>query len=233
MSSINKKIDIQEAIFLNRDENSFTARLFEGILFPLFYKDNIEFEKFVKILNVANSRSREVILKKTNENIVSDIPLPNDLNFKQGMLFVECVDLFSACGKGSNDKTEFDVVIVAENSHAKSFVIVIEVKCYSNMQIEEIKRQQKLLTDLMKEYDFSDFFHIALISEDNLKNAKSVFKKDRALLNKDIFVISWQDLLVPYLIKNTTRFKKVCFNRIKKINKSTGIGGKTRVICNF
>jgi hypothetical protein len=133
---------------------------------------------------------------------------------------------------GYDDKTEFDVFIVAENTLGKSVLLIIEVKCYSDLKINELIRQQYHLNRLQTLFYFENFYYIVLIAEDNVKNAKGVFRKgiDNEL-KKDVFVISWQDLVKPYLSQNPNRFSNECFTLSKKVNKESGKGGKKRVVC--
>jgi hypothetical protein len=78
------KPNIEKALFYNRDENSFTARLFEGILFPKFYNRNDEFVDFIKTINNANKRCRDIIKQKAEENVVATFSIPIELNLREG-----------------------------------------------------------------------------------------------------------------------------------------------------
>lgn len=48
----------------NRVENSFTARLFEGIRFPKFTSDPVSYSVFVKFLNEKGIENRKLIKSK-------------------------------------------------------------------------------------------------------------------------------------------------------------------------
>jgi hypothetical protein len=190
---------IEEALFRNRDENSFTARLFEGYVFPKCYdekdkKSKTFFRDLIQRINNGTDRCEE-FSKLKPLNIPSD-----DLEFIDGMLFVECIDLFAANKGKSKDKTEFDAIIIAKNKNdEKKILLIFEIKCYSDLTCKEIKRQQARLNALEKLYQDFNYFHIALISEDNLTHAGMVYQKIGTAVTKiqinNFAIISWKDIL--------------------------------------
>jgi hypothetical protein len=199
-------MNIEDALFCNRDENSFTARLFEGSVFPQCYKEpEIFFPAFIRKINKGMQRC-ETYCEKEN---LSPVEIPETLKFKDGMLFAECVDLFAAANKMDKgvlanykkavagfqeDKTEFDTIIVAEDNNNETVLLVFEVKCYSNLEHTELKRQQNNLNVLQHVFGF-DYYHIALIAEDYLKHAKKIFQQIADDKLKNFSIISWKDLL--------------------------------------
>jgi hypothetical protein len=221
-------MEIEKALFRNRDENSFTARLFEGYVFPECYnekdtKSKTFFPDLIQRINNGIDRCGGIIKGKLECNELTEFQsskIPIDLEFIDGMLFVECVDLFAALGKGSEDKTEFDAIVVAKNNYdEKRILLVFEIKCFSDLQYEEIERQQDRLNELKKLYQDFDYFHVALISEDNLKNAKNIFLKFRDKITdkpiKNLSIISWQDIL-----KDLPENKYILQERIKLSSRS-------------
>jgi hypothetical protein len=227
---------IEDALFLNRDENSFTARLFEGSIFPACYREldasqRIFFPQFIQRINKGLQRCSSY-----SKLLAANIP--DSLEFKEGMLFVECIDLFAANQKACDDKTEFDAIIAAyDEVNQKNVLLVFEVKCFSDLNCSEIIRQQKRLEELttifenLPDNQGFEYYHIALIAEDNLKHATKLYAQlSDAYSNKSInnfSIITWEDLLgdIPesdYLMRN--RIKTISRSLSRTI--SGGVGSK-------
>jgi hypothetical protein len=220
------KKTIQEIIHSNRDENSFTARLFEGILFPRFYENQIKFTKFLEFLNQSSeaniehlNNQKKLDLKTTN--------IPEDLRFIDAMLFVECVDLFSALGQPWEDKTEFDCMIFGESKNKKLHAIVIEVKAYTDVNINEIERQRVRLKKLKKSELFYDYHHFVLMSYDNFKNAGSKVLTTIIEEPNNVKVLTWEDFKEILITSN--RFNKTDLKLFKTIRKN-GKGKQLRYL---
>jgi hypothetical protein len=219
----------REILHSNRDENSFTARLFEGILFPQFYRDPSSFKGFLEKVNGSSINNLAYLNKRFDTRFPETKRLPDDLEFVDAMLFVECVDMFSAFEKGAEDKTEFDCMIFGRSPDAQIHTIVIEVKAYSDLDPGEIERQRKHLESLKNKL-FDIFHHVVLISYDNLKNAgKKMFYP---MINKPdhIIILTWdnfRDIVFP-----SDRFTETDFTLYKTIRKKDGTGKNIRHLLN-
>ncbi len=186
---------IEKAIHYNRDENSFTSRLFEQMYYK-FINDKIEFDKFINKINKSVKFNNDLIKNQSLHNI--DIP---KLTFIDLMLFMENLDLYGFCRdnlitieieKSEIDKTEFDVMFVCSDSDKKRVVIVFEVKCFTDLIYNELIRQNNLLNKY-KSRLFDDYYHIALISSENLDNGTMIKK---GLFNNlyNFGIITWNDI---------------------------------------
>jgi hypothetical protein len=194
----------------NRDENSFTARLFEGILFPKFKKSNDAFSEFLNVISLESARNFDCIKKRFPDSNTTSLSKDKEFVFLDGMLFLECVDVYSyiknefSKGRESElsdkisrlfpngyiDKTEFDCVILCKDKEGKKLLIVFEVKCYSDLDSKEINRQHEWLEKFKEIGLFDDYYHFGLISYDNFKNAIKIFKS----LNYERFsILTWED----------------------------------------
>jgi len=232
------KSSIVEGIFRSRDENSFTARLFEGTIFPNCYKSREFYEQFCRNLSMWAGKHGD----KTQS---CDLHELENTEFVDGMLFVECVDLYSFAGERYPDKTEFDAIIIASEGSKKK-LIVFEVKCYDDLQAKELARQQYHLNALMPLYDYDQYFHIGLISKDNLENAKKIFNQINNSIDfemcdekhnkrvetlsdglKSFAIVTWQDIFdASYL--PATRFKSCSYRLPKTISNQCKYEENTR-----
>jgi hypothetical protein len=221
-------MSIHEIIHYNRDENSFTARFFERLLVK-FESDNSYFQHFIKsVFDFANDN--KTYLK--NDSFKSFPPI--ELYYKDGMEFMENLDLYSYCIRNNKkialdesniDKTEFDFVITAEDSNKKEIVIVFEVKCFQDLDIKEIQRQNELLAKYRKVEVYSDFYHIALISYENLIRGKSLKEKIDNVEN--FSVITWNDMK-PFI--DSKRFADLEFSGLWKTIHKNGRGKTIRYL---
>jgi hypothetical protein len=141
---------------------------------------------------------------------------------------MECWDLYAnipGFKEKIDDKTEFDCMILGKSGN-KMHTIVFEVKCYSDLNFDELKRQQGhliKLTDIYKRFDH--FHHFGLISGANLKNAKDVFwKNDNEL---QVSIITWAD--ISHYLK-PPRFVQADFELCKHINSNGKQSGPRKLI---
>lgn len=171
-------------IHFNRDENSYTARLFESYLFPYWHTHKKEFSTFVQSLKTADSKSQAALSKKFKSN-PQQYKLDDSYSFVDGMLFLENLDVYAYCqtnNKAVNldsntiDKTEFDCVIVAEDNDQNEILFVFEIKCFTNLKKEEVDRQNKILKCFKRAGLYKEFYHFSLISEENF--CRSAIVKD-------------------------------------------------------
>jgi len=232
-------MDFSKVMHHNRDENSFTARLFEHILFPLWFKENknknTSFEKFLNILRSSSEQNYNAIQNKfPNTNIKPWIN--NDgLFFKDAMLFLEVFDLNHFCKTNNietdikeSDKTEFDCVILCIDKNGKEHIIVFEVKCYTDLKDEEICRQNKILLTYDKKL-YDAFHHFALISHDNLTNAINIFDKEHfKKCENGLYIVTWDDFK-EYL--EPPRFSEVDLTLAREIS-INGSGPNVRHLVN-
>ncbi len=226
-------------LYVNRDENSFTARLFEGILFPQWRESNEnEFNHFLKFLVKCTKKNKEII--KNNEKF-SDSEITcwknndNINKFDSGMLFLELWDinyLWYSQNKElpgdisdeekklleKPDKTELDSVILCKDKSSKQHLLVFEVKCYSNLDASEIKRQKKWMKLYSKLFDF-EFHHFVIIAYDYLNKATEIFNEKYLGKMNDLFVLTWDDFFEKGYIKNEISFPNNCFNLHNEIRK--------------
>jgi|WetSurMetagenome_2_1015567.scaffolds.fasta_scaffold09788_3 hypothetical protein len=220
---LNLPYPTEDTLHYNRDENSFTARLFEGILFSTFYRDPASFQQFVELVNESSKKNYSFIRNKFGIQFDEPEMINSDLNFADAMLFVECVDMFSISGKGWENKTEFDCIILGRSLQGQNYAIVFEVKAYTDLNPGEILQQRRQLEEL-KGHLFDKYYHVVLISYDNLIYAgEHVFKKINNSDNQ-VSIITWEDLRTIVLPSN--RFKEVDFKLYKSIEK--GGKGKNR-----
>lgn len=224
-------LDPREILHCNRDENSFTARLFEGILFPQFHSDPSAFKGFLKKINESSIKNLEYLNQRFESSFPESKMVPEDLEFVDAMLFVECVDMFSALGKGYEDKTEFDCMIFGMTTDGKIYAIVIEIKAYADATGEEIRRQREHLEKLQELNLFDIYHHCILISYDNLLRArKSVFEEIINNLSGNS-ILTWENFR-EYL-SHSTRFIKTDFTLFKTIGKEDGIGKTLRHLLKY
>ena len=205
------KYNITEAIHYNRDENSFTARLFERMA-KRFESEPNYFREFIERIKDSTKCNYKI----TWQNLL----------YCDSMLFLENYDLYSYCinqigEENTNlqnikvDKTEFDFVIVAKDGNKNDILIVFEVKCFSNLDKEEIERQNKWLEIYKNAKLFNNYYHIALISYENF-NRGSIIKQLGNINNFSI--ITWEDIkgfIEPNRIKDNIEFDKLYF-KVKK-----------------
>jgi len=196
-----------DIIHYNRDENSFTARLFEYTLFPMWASNPGTFIKFLNILIHASKQNRNQITDKYPHANIKAFHLPNPINFtfKEGMLFLEALDIYGYCKNNnislskSPDKTEFDCVIVCEettnDSSKKEHIIVFEVKCYTDLLASEIERQNDWLEEYKKAGLFNEYHHFALISKSNQNNARDTFNNpvNFSKCRNGLYIVNWGD----------------------------------------
>lgn len=210
----------------NRDENSFTARLFENILFPRWYANNDDFQEFVEILKTSSKLNQEIIRKnpKFENTKIGSWEFRDKLYFLDGMLFLELYDVDAYCKKNygitinNSDKTELDCVIICKDEDNNEHLIVFEVKCYTDLVREEIERQHARLRTFMQNNLFYDFHHFALISHDNLINANKIFRGDYLKdIENGLYLVTW-DNIKRYLIP--PRFSEVDLKLHKSINRN-------------
>jgi hypothetical protein len=181
---------IEEALHYNRDENSFTARFFER-LFPIFKSDKNIFHEFLK--TVYKKSHSNAVEHKINIKNIPDIQI---LKYSDSMLFLESHDFYSYYKKEwvdyKSNRVEFDCVIVGNDSQNGKYLIVFEVKCFTDLKYLEIQKQNAILDYYKKLGIITDYAHLALISYENLirgKNIKYLFKDVN-----NFGVISWEDL---------------------------------------
>jgi hypothetical protein len=197
-SMIHKNTDmslIESAIHFNRDENSFTARLFERLILK-FETDNNLFNSFLSSIEGAAIKN-----KQTLKNDSLQPPSFPQLSYKDSMPFLENLDLYSFCknngleieiSQDKVDKTEFDFVIIAEGELKDQVVIVFEVKCFTDLRQDEIVRQNNLLSKYCNAKLFPNFYHIALISNENIVRGRITKEAFPDVVNFSI--ISWDDI---------------------------------------
>jgi hypothetical protein len=226
---LQSKKTTREILHSNRDENSFTARLFEGILFPKFYRDPSSFKGFLEKVNESSFANLAILNNRFDTQFPEPKKVPTDLEFVDAMLFVECVDMFSAFKQGFEDKTEYDCMIFGRTTDEKIHVIVIEIKAYSDLDPGEIKRQRKHLESLKNKL-FDIFHYVVLISYDNLKNAgKKMFYQ---MINKPdhIIILTWDNF--RNIVLPSDRFTETDFTLYKTIRKKDGTGKNLRHLLN-
>ncbi|MBF0430775.1 MAG: hypothetical protein HQK83_05820 [Fibrobacteria bacterium] len=162
---------------------------------------------------------------KDNTHIKKWTP-DSTLFFEDGMLFLESLDIaayYEAINEGFKntlenrlfefkkkkdenikktpetlrvDKTEFDCVILCKNQQGEEELLVIEVKCYTDLDEEEIERQQVILKTLVDEKCIAQYHHFTLISYSNVINPKSnsIWAKERFKeLDNDLHIVTWDD----------------------------------------
>lgn len=198
--------NISSVIHYNRDENSFTARFFERLIIR-FEQKTEDFSNFLSCVEIAASNNKKIL-----ENETLQPPTFGILKYEDSMPFLENVDMYSYCkmkgieieiDKDSIDKTEFDFVITAADDSNKSTIIVFEVKCFTDLKLSEIKRQNDILKKYEKAGLYDNFYHIALISYENIKHG--VVPKQDFPEAKNFSIVTWEDVR-----------KFIDFKRIKK-----------------
>ena len=205
---------IDKIIHYNRDENSFTARLFEKLVIKFEDSENDKtFKSFTKTLSHACG------LKDKEK----ECALLTELSYVDSMLFLENWDIYGYCknhdiaidlDENNIDKTEFDFVIIGKTKDNKFILIAFEVKCFTDLKFKEIERQNKLLEIYKKANLFSDFFHFALISYENKKNGDIPEETLNAKFH-NYSIITWDDIKDKFI--DYTRIKKeIEFNCLYK-----------------
>ena len=190
-------------IHYNRHENSFTARVFESYLFPLWNNDFSAFDNFVEMLMLRSKANHDYLSDKFGETGITYFEPDDKYTFVDGMLFLENMDIYGYCENHDDkkkldlsedkvDKTEFDCVIVAKDKKGNEIALVFEVKCFSNLEKEEIIRQNKLFKEYQGAGLFSRFHHFALISCENLENGRIFADKCFGKLI-NFYFITWDD----------------------------------------
>jgi hypothetical protein len=187
---------IKEAIHRNRDENSFTSRLFEASLIPKISSSGEELKRFCETLNAASKRCKGIVDKQSNNKVVL-LNIPKGIKYVDSMLFLEATDWYAAYGKPAPNRTEFDAVVILQDT-SDYIGLVFEVKCFQSIDPEEIERQHDILEKMEgiiadheeKEINFS---HILLISEHLLTSERSILSQ-KTELNSTISIITWNDL---------------------------------------
>lgn len=223
-------MSFREVVHRNRDENSFTSRLFEYSLFRSFKESKSSFEKFINMLKESSNKNMNTIIGRFPDTNIKEWTENEELMYIDGMLFVEVYDVYNFYMKNRNqynqdcqldkklDKTELDCVIICKDLSGKEHLIVFEVKCYTDLEEEEIGRQNEWLNELKKVGMFHKYHHFALISHDNLKNAKQIFNSMHFQKCKnDLYIVTWQDLWDNGFIPRE-RFFKQDMNLYKKIS---------------
>jgi hypothetical protein len=213
---------IEEILHRNRDENSFTARLFEGILFPNWKNNPKTFAGFIDLINNKSCENLSFIVNKGKKTFIKKSNLPITLEYMDSRLFMEHVDICAALEKDYEDKTEFDTFILSKDENNNIHAIIFEVKCYSDLNSEEIERQNKILYDYKEKKLFYEFHHFALISYDNLINQRVAFSKNIDLFN-GLYLVTWEDLK-GFLFNVNERFSNADFILPKKISKNCELG---------
>ncbi|MCK9400944.1 MAG: hypothetical protein M0Q51_13260 [Bacteroidales bacterium] len=221
---------ISTIIHYNRDENSFTARFFERLIIR-FENNKEDFNKFLYLIEeAATANNKEVLKNKTLQP-----PSFRNLQYEDSMPFLENVDLYSYCkrsgidikiDKETIDKTEFDFVMTAVDDKKKSTIIVFEVKCFTDLKWSEINRQN----DILKKYQaaglYDNFYHIALISYENLVRGKVPRQAFPGV--KNFSIVTWED--VKSLIDFGRIRKEIEFSLMKKVIHLDGEGKTKRTL---
>jgi len=218
---------ISSIIHYNRDENSFTARFFERLIIS-FEKNREKFTEFLSLIEKAAGENKETL-----GNEMLQPPSFGILYYEDSMPFLENVDLYSYCkrsgidieiDKDSIDKTEFDFVMTAVDDKKKSTIIVFEVKCFTDLKWSEINRQN----DILKKYQaaglYDNFYHIALISYENLVRGKVPRQAFPGV--KNFSIVTWED--VKSLIDFGRIKKEIEFSLLYKVNQLDGVGKTSR-----
>jgi hypothetical protein len=150
--------------------------------------------------------------------------VPVELVFVDAMLFVECVDMYSATKKGWLDKTEFDCIIFGRSPDEQIHAIVIEVKAYTDIEPKELDRQKQHLAGLKNDL-FDSYNHIVLISYDNLIYASENLFKTIVNPPNNVLILTWDDFKIE--IKGSDRFFEKDFHLYKTLHKD-GLGNNLR-----
>jgi hypothetical protein len=222
---------LNEIIHYNRDENSFTSRFFERLIIK-FENDQDYFQKFLAKISESYNVNKEI-----RDNIHFKKILFPDLSYVDAMSFLENLDLYAYCkthnikidiDESNVDKTEFDFVITTKDNNEKEQMIVFEIKCFSNLEITEIVRQNELLLKY-KNKICSEFYHVAIISNENLERA-SIFTKYGNEFEKlhNFTIISWGNLREYF--KGNNRFKKIEFSGLYTTVSKDGTGKNKRYL---
>lgn len=191
-----------EIIHYNRDENSFTARVFENYLIPLWSKTPETFQPFLKMLSLESEHNHDLIQKRLKHTFINKFDQRVG-TFSDSMLFLEHFDIYGFCRKNgiqididqdNIDKTEFDCVVVMEDEFNNEEILVFEVKCFTDLTIKEVERQNVLLQKYKAARLFNDFHHFAILSAENIQRGK-VFNNKTDKLENGLHVISWTGLV--------------------------------------
>jgi hypothetical protein len=227
-----------EIIHHNRDENSFTARVFESYLIPLWVKAPTTFQSFLRMLALDSEHNYAFLQKRLGQahvKVIDEITA----NFSDSMLFLENLDIYGfCCNHNINlkivpekiDKTEFDCVVVAENESGNEDIFVFEVKCFTDLHVEEVKRQNQLLRKYQDAGLFNQFYHFAVLSTENIERG-TVFKNpDLDELVNGIYVISWTGIMnyIDHFIKTPTFPRFINNIEFQSLCKSIGLNGISR-----
>ena len=230
-------------LYVNRDENSFTARLFEGILFPQWRDSKEEFNKFLDFLVKYTEKNEGIIKRRFSDSEITGWNKKKCINkFDSGMLFLELWDInylwfsqkesmlseYENLAKEQKnikdildkpDKTELDAVILCKGKNVKQHLFVFEVKCYYDLNVKEIERQKKWMQLYSKLFGF-EFHHFVIVAFDYLNNAKKMFDKNNLGKMDDLFVLTWDDFDEEKYLTNKHLFPKDCLKLHKKIKKN-------------
>lgn len=215
-------------LYVNRDENSFTARLFEGILFPKLRNSKKEFNAFLDFLVEYTKENKKTIKnnKKFSDSEITCWKNNDNINkFDSGMLFLELWDIYNLIDSSNTDikppkldKTELDAVVLCKDKNNKQHLLVFEVKCYTDLKKDQIKKQKVWLEYYSKSFNIK-FHHFVIIAYDNLINAKSIFDKNHLGKMNDLFVLTWDDFYEGEYLTDECLFPKECLNLHKRIGK--------------
>lgn len=219
---------IDRILHYNRDENSFTARLFERLIIG-FEQNNDFFKTFIsKIITSANKNKIEL----GNDSMAT---LPNmNLQYTDGIEFVENLDLYSYCisnnialdiNKETIDKTEYDFIFSAK-AEDKNIIVVFEVKCFSDLDRHEIERQNYFLQKYKDSKLYDEFYHIALISFENY--TRGIVPKENFTDVKNFSIITWDD--IKEFIDDKRFRKDIEFNGLHKTISLNGQGENKRYL---
>ena len=217
-------------IHFNRDENSFTARVFEALLLPLWANNPLSFSRFIDVLKQDSNRNELLITNKFKKSGIKSFHSNDEIFYVDAMLFLENLDVHGFCKNNQQqidldenniDKTEFDCVVVAEDKNGDEYAFIFEVKCFTDLKVAEIKRQNEIFEIYKKSNLFKDFYHFAIISNENINRASIFDKKELDDLTNGLFIIDWTcvfDYINDFTIdSNINRFiKEIEFGSLYK-----------------
>lgn len=208
-----------EIMHYNRDETSFIARIFENSLFPRWFREPESFKSFLDLLKRSSEANLEKVVTRFPRTNIKSWDFDEELKFVDGMICLDNVDIFGYYMHHHRqyediiitevDKTEFDAVIVAEDSRGREHVIVFNVSCYSEIEYGEIMRQNFWLEKFRKGGLYHSFHHFALAGYDCLDGLRCRFSSKRYKnCTNGIYLITFEDLK-PEFPEN--RFKDIDF----------------------
>jgi hypothetical protein len=225
---------IEEALHCNRDENSFTARLFHGVLIPSWQTNQGAFKDFLEFLQKASKKNAEAVKNNFPESKVSAWRYDKGVDSKQSVLCSVFVEVWDLCAYWNSlkpdsemtaDRTEFDAVILFRDSSGAEQLIVFEVKCYTDLESEELERQKEHLLMFSERFRFEPH-HFCLISFDNLHNAQKIFVSQLFRSERAPHIVTWDDFFVnSYLPEDL--FSRRSF-RLSKHIPAQGVPGSER-----